>query len=90
MIEGIKVEAAEGESTGTLTIGIKEGAWYKADDFRLTFVEGLPYDNPTTIEVIHSTSLSPQRGIYTIGGQCLSKVTAPGLYIIDGKKTLVK
>ena len=90
VIEGIKVEAAEGESTGTLTIGIKEGAWYKADDFRLTFVEGFPYDDPTAIEVIHSTSLSPQRGIYTIGGQRISKVTAPGLYIINGKKTLVK
>lgn len=40
-INNIIVKADEGEETGSLTIGIKPGDWFKADDFRLTYVHSV-------------------------------------------------
>lgn len=69
-----------------LTIGVKEGGWYKADDFRLTYLRGLTSEeDPVAIENIHvdgSTS-SAQRpdAIYDLTGRRLKAAPAHGLYI---------
>ena len=59
--------------TGTeLTIGIKTGKWYKADDFRLTYVRALtPEEDPVAITAPHisenlSIVLRPFKGGVTI------------------------
>ena len=89
VIDNILVKASEGAATGTLTIGVKEGRWYKADNFTLTRVA--PYDDPNAIDDI--TADAPQssiaKGIYTLQGVKVAKITAPGIYIVDGKKVFV-
>lgn len=78
----------EGQS---LTIGVKEGAWYKADDFHLYFVRALtPEDDPTAIEnLTNDASIKQNDDIYDITGRRV-KTPTRGLYIIGGHKVLVK
>jgi len=70
----------------TLTIGVKEGGWYKADDFRLTYLRGLtPEEDPVAIEDIHTglsnaDSLRPD-AIYDLTGRRLQAAPSHGLYI---------
>ena len=89
VIDSILVKATEGADTGTLTIGVKEGRWYKADNFTLTYTGA--YNDPTAITDIPSDA--PQftiaEGIYTLQGVKVAKITTPGIYIIDGKKVFV-
>lgn len=75
-----------------LTVGIRDcDNWYKADDFHLYFVRNLTpeEDVPTGIEVSVMDKVQGSNVIYDITGR---RVTTPtrGLYIIDGKKVLVK
>ena len=92
VINGIPVKAAEGAETGTLTIGVKEGRWYKADNFNLTYIGALDDDNNTPDAITDITDDSQQcpQGIYTMQGVKLTKITASGMYIIDGKKVFVE
>ena len=89
VIDNILVKAPEGADTGTLTIGVQEGRWYKADNFTLTYVGA--YDDPDGITdiVTDATQLSANKGIYTLQGVKVAKITASGIYIIDGKKVFV-
>lgn len=74
------------DETGMLTIGVKADNWYNADDFKLVFIGNSETDAIIDIEnVLHSA-----KGVYTIMGTKIEDALAPGLYIIDGKKTLVK
>ncbi|MBQ6964294.1 MAG: C10 family peptidase [Bacteroidaceae bacterium] len=86
-IDSIRVEAVEEGETGVLNIGIKEGRWYKVDDFRLTYIASLlpPEDEPDAITVVIETP-PVKRGIYTLQGVKVSQMTRPGIYIVDGKK----
>ena len=86
VIDQIEVLADEGQTTGSLTIGVQEGRWYKADHFTLTCVESIPLDD---IED-HIYELRPgtkdfKHGIYTLQGVRLTNVTLPGFYIVNGK-----
>lgn len=46
-------------------------------------------DNQTAIEDIEEAA-TPVKGIYDLTGRKLDEITKPGIYVIDGKKTLVK
>lgn len=91
VINDIEVKADEGSTTGSLTIGVKDGRWYKADDFTLTYVSSFtnPDDQPDAIIEVNAGKTTTQKGIYTLQGVRLSKTVQSGIYIIDGKKTLV-
>ena len=89
VIDDILVKAPEGAETGSLTIGVQEGHWYKADNFTLTYVGA--YNDPTGIADVATDAQqqSAPKGIYTLQGVKVAKITAPGIYIIDGKKVFV-
>lgn len=69
-----------------LAIGIRTGAWYKADDFRLTFVRSLtPDEDPTAIDARPSEraglSVEPVQGgirVAVPGAQLVSVYTPAG------------
>ena len=90
-VDSIVVEAGE-DGTGSLTIGVEPGSWYKADNFRLFYLG--PKANGDDIKDAISTPTAIRhnapKGIYTIQGLRLERITAPGIYIIDGKKTIIK
>lgn len=93
VIDSILVTVPDDAESGTLTIGVKEGRWYKADHFTLTCIEAFKVeeDLPDAIGIIGEDD-SPQyaKGIYTLQGVKVSAITAPGIYIIDGKKVFVE
>ena len=91
VVDQVAVEASEGEETGTLIIGIRPGQWYKADHFRLTYV-GSPGSNHQAdgILTIPATTPPTVRGIYTLQGQRIERANTPGIYIIDGKKVIIR
>ena len=83
------VDRVKVEGSGSLTVGVMPGTWYKADHFRLTYLGAHLDDGPSTDirEATASRRQTPQ-GIYTIQGQRINRITAPGIYIIDGKKVV--
>ncbi len=77
---------------GVLTIGVEAGTtWYKADDFRLYYL-GTGADD-TDIE-LPQVDMQPagivRQGIYDLFGRRIDTPTATGIYIVDGKKTLIR
>ena len=69
------------------------GTWMGADDWKLTLVtkaatqsEFNPFTGIENVEAIAPVKL----GIYDLFGRHIDTPTAPGIYIIDGKKTLIK
>ena len=86
----------EGES---LTVGIKDGHWYKADDFHLYFVRPLTADEDvyTAIGEVKKEEVNMKNEvIYDLQGRRIaadsrhSSLLSPGIYISGGKKVLVK
>ncbi len=90
VIEDITVMPDEDAETGSLTIGVKEGHWYKADDFRLTYIGTLTDEEQATGIGSVAAEKASRQGIFTLQGIEVKKALQPGLYIIDGKKTYVK
>ena len=91
-IENIPVFASEDEATGTLTIGVEAGTWYKADRFRLIYT-GSPTSRQEESDGITTTIYPPRShrdGIFTIEGQRVDHISQPGIYIINGKKYVKK
>ena len=90
VVDSVKVEAGA-DGTGTLTIGVAPGKWYKADNFRLTYLSALDgTETPDAIVPVASQRRTMSRGIYTIQGQRVTHITRPGIYIVDGRKVVVK
>lgn len=75
---------------GTLTIGVKAGHWYKADDFRLTYITGLPVGIE---EVYNNQQLKVNDQLrnvnYNLAGQRVGE-DYKGIVINNGKKYLRK
>ena len=90
VVDSIKVDAAADGTTGELLIGVKPGKWYKADHFRLTMVEILDGASGDGVTEITVSEQPVRQGIYTLQGHRISRITTPGLYIIDGRKTVVR
>jgi hypothetical protein len=89
VVDRVKVEAGS-DGTGVLTVGVKEGSWYKADHFRLTYL-GAHVEDGSTLD-IHEMAVPSRRspqGIYTLQGQRIGRITARCIYIITGKKVSV-
>ncbi len=90
----VKHEVADNESFWT-GIGYLFGEdstapWVMKENVRpqLYFEEG---NDPSEIKIITTeTTTSKRDGIYNINGVRLNSISTPGLYIINGKKTLVK
>lgn len=61
----------------------------KADDGTRVFFEAYEGDLPTSISGV-ATPKSAQQGIYTLTGVRISQITKPGIYIVDGKKKVVR
>jgi len=90
VVDDIVVEA-DGDGMATLTIGIAPGGWYRADHFRLVYT-GSPDETPHH-DGIDMPTVRPRtspRGIYTLQGTRLARITQPGIYIVDGKKVAVR
>ena len=76
-----------GSKGETINLGLSTtNAWYKADNFQL-FYMGTAV--PTGIDEVTATAPIARSGIYDISGRRVGKVQK-GLYIIDGKKVIVK
>jgi len=78
--------------SGVLTLGVEAGAtWYKADDFKLYYL-GTGNDD-TDIE-LPQVEMQPahagRQGIYDLFGRRVDIPTATGIYIVNGKKTLIR
>lgn len=90
VIDRIKVLATEGQTTGTLTIGVQAGRWYKADDFTLTCQETIPLDDIVNhVSEVRSGLPDIRQSIYSLQGVPLHRVTRPGFYIINGQKKYI-
>ncbi len=92
-VEDIPVIAKEGEETGEMSIGVKAGAWYKADHFQLTYTGALTEKSSDTDGItapLITTPLQTREGIYTLQGIRIHRISHPGIYIINGKKVIVR
>jgi hypothetical protein len=92
VVDDVVVEADKDDVTGTLTFGVKAGSWYKVDNFHLVLVKALQDAVPLAIEDVTSEVADSERndGIYTIQGVKVANASHPGVYIINGKKVVVK
>ena len=52
-------------------------------------LNNIEYDDPTGIQQVTFPTRQNQKGIYTLSGQRVEAPTSNGIYIIDGKKTVV-
>lgn len=65
-------------------------AWYMlkpAYDALLAAMDNL---KPTSIEVIDTELQNAQQGIFDLSGRRYNKISKPGIYVVNGKKVLVK
>ena len=92
VIDRVRVEASDADGEGALLIGVSPGTWYKADNFQLYYVGSLESgdDNPDIIMETRQVATRHPKGIYTIQGQRVERISKPGIYIIDGKKMVVR
>ena len=75
-------------STAKAEMGLYNADGSKDEGSRV-FFEALPEENyPTGIE--HTVAPVVEDAIYTITGQRIDNITAPGIYIIGGKKRIVR
>lgn len=86
-----KVVTCVGEN-GTLKLGLKKSVtvasdWTIFDNFTLRY---LGEDDPTGIASVEDSRLKHSDAIYNLQGEKLSGISHPGVYIIDGRKILVK
>lgn len=77
-------------SGGTVTIGVRNTVsttdWCIWDNFQLTYYGA---KDPTAISHVAAEQTAAS-AIYTITGAKVSSITAPGIYIVNGKKIIVK
>lgn len=84
---GQEITVVFGSKGETINLGLSTTeAWYKADNFQLFYMGTAA---PTGIDEVAATAPIGRRGIYDLSGRQIGKVQK-GLYIIDGKKILVK
>lgn len=61
-----------------------------ADDGSRVFFEALPKSDYTSVPNIYNNAVSERDEIYTICGRRIDKITAPGIYIRNGRKFIVR
>ena len=78
--------AAEGGA-----FSVKPGTAYLAVKSETNNVKGFSFDGTTTgIDATDAVEAEKIREIYTIAGQKVSTMSKPGLYIVNGKKTVTR
>lgn len=90
IIKDVLVTATEGQDTGSLIIGVKAGKWYKADDFRLFYIGTHKEGEETAINEVKPAAQMQSTHFYNIAGQRVANIREPGIYILNGKKYLIK
>lgn len=60
------------------------------DEGSRVFFEAAPEGIETGIKTVNVNNTQTATGIFTITGQKIESITHPGIYIVDGKKILVK
>ncbi len=75
--------------TGGQQMGLYNANGYKDEGSRV-FFELAPADITVGIDDIKAEAENPLSGIYTITGHKIDKIVKAGIYIIDGKKTIVR
>ncbi len=78
-----------GWSSGGQVMGLYNANGSKDDGSRV-FFEAAPEGVSTGIVVNVADNKRFNNGIYTITGQKIDRIERPGIYIVNGKKTLVK
>jgi hypothetical protein len=68
---------------------MNSGYWSIFDNFRLYFYGGKGTGEVTAIQTLHQSPSTLQPAIYDLQGRKVKKPTK-GLYIVDGKKVLIK
>lgn len=87
------IEIHEGDA---LTVGIKPGHWYKADNFRLYYLRGFDTDDETAIHHVGNDTRHADTAVYDITGRRVADAWTPqtqlprGIYIVAGKKIMVR
>ena len=82
-----RIERVRVGDDGVLTLGIKAGDWYKADDFRLTLTE-ITYSTDID-EVGMVAPINKNKGVYDLTGRKLdASQLRHGIYIVNGKKVM--
>ena len=77
------------EGAGEYTLVIPEGLVAREGDNMPFFGEVVfTVKTPTAIETVAEDKV--KTGIYDLAGRRVERITAPGFYIVDGKKTFVK
>ena len=71
--------------TGSSTMGLYNADGSKEEGSRVSF-EPL---NPESTGFVRRPATEQPRVIYNITGQRIDAITAPGIYIIDGKKVII-
>ena len=89
-----KVTNEVANDNGSLKVGIKcsgmnSSYWAIFDNFRLYFYGGKGTGEVTAIQTLHQSPSTLQPAIYDLQGRKVKKPTK-GLYIVDGKKVLIK
>ena len=88
IVDSVRVEAVDSEAS--LMIGVLPGSWYKADDFHVFYLGSLDEVAPDNIAEVGQVSPKRVKGIFTLLGVRLGRISRPGIYIIDGRKTIVR
>lgn len=77
-------------SNGVKDIKLKDNTIFDAFYLKPRLnVEYITASNIDNVEVLESGRNAP-KGIYTLAGMCVANADRPGIYIIDGKKVLVR
>lgn len=73
-------------------VTLKDGTVFKADDLKPRLVVAYTVQTPSGIsEVVTDETVNKgKEGIYTLSGVRVAKADRPGIYIINGKKVLVR
>ena len=75
-------------SSDVADVTLKDGTVFKADDLKPRLV--VTYTVQTPSGVTEETANKGKEGIYTLSGVRVAKADQPGIYIINGKKVLVR
>lgn len=78
---------------GWQTAGQVMGLWNadgSKDEGTRVFFDKAPEEVSTGIEVVKIHANESPKTVYTLGGQKQNNVVRPGIYVVNGKKTIVK
>lgn len=76
-------------ATAKATMGLYNANGAKDEGSRVSF-EALPIEDYPTTGIINLPAAEQTKVIYNLAGQRVNSITTPGIYIINGKKVVIK